>query len=133
MRNVELDEQDQAILDRRVKLYNQKEGPRVGDFVMLKGEDKPRRFICEAGTEHLQVTDKGAGGSFYLGEHDWTEDKASVGYIRGSGACGPGILKTKLLNSGQTRTGRVWFFSHDISEKDNGVDVDILFRVFVQV
>jgi len=116
-----LDPEDNEILKKRLTALNENPGPRVGDFVFMKGEDKPRRFTYDWG-EGIQTTDYGAGGSFYLGD----------GYVSFSGGLSPSIDKKALLNSGQTRLGRVWFFHHNYACADNGVETEIPFRVFVQ-
>lgn len=114
------DAKDQEILDERIAKYNERKGPRVGDFVYLQGEDKPRRFTYDWGKD-IQAT-SGFGESFYLGP----------GYIEFSGGLSSPIVKNDLHDTGETRMGSVWFFHHHRVEAHNGVHAEMPFRVFRQ-
>jgi len=120
-----LDARDTEILAHRMAQLNEREGPRVGDWVILQGDgdfnERLRRFTHDWG-DTIQTNDPGDSGSFYLGD----------GYCSYSGALAPGIDKKSLTNSGQTRLGRVWFFRHNIHEAHNRVNTAAEFRVFLQ-
>src|SRR5881398_2456575 len=110
-----LTERNAEILATRESTYNNIEGPRVGDFVVM-ADGHLERFSHNWG-DSIQTC---YGGSFYLGE----------GFVSFSGALNPSIRKDELLNSGQTKTGNFWFFSNNYARAHNGIDVQIECRVF---
>jgi hypothetical protein len=118
-----LDEIDQQILNGRVEQYNEKAGPRVGDWVLLVGEKEMRRLTYDWGDSIQTGCVAGDSGSFYLGN----------GYISYSGALDPSIPKAELIQVDETRGGRVWIFHRDFAQAGGGVEASIPFRVFKQI
>lgn len=104
IRNQHLDKTDLAILERRIERREQFNGPRVGDFcVMRNGEE--RRFTYHWG-DRIQVNMKGISSSFYLDDH---------GVMDYSGGLDPAIRITTLkLRLADVRDGRCWFCHHDL-------------------
>lgn len=117
------DDKNKSILAQRIEAFDKKKGPRVGDFIYMKGEKEPRRFTYKW-DDGLQTTNKGAGGSFYLGE----------GYISFSGGL-DSIVPNEAIEevTGETKEGRIWFFDHDLWGADRGIETNIRFRVFKQL
>jgi len=109
---------NESILEKRMEMYNEKSGPRVGDWLVkkVKGEDKYYRFSHNYG-DSLQISD---GGSFYLGE----------GYISFSGSLEPSIPLEKMEDTGEKKLGQVWFFKNDIKQAENGITLETEFRVY---
>lgn len=116
------DERDLEILKRREQMLNERTGPRVGDWVYLKGENEPRRFTYDWGDSIQVGHSTGECGSFYLGE----------GYVSYSGSLDPSVSKDSLVELDETRPGNVWFFHHDHMSAHNGVNHTMAFRVFKQ-
>jgi hypothetical protein len=121
----EFDARDAGILAEREQLFNQNQGPRVGDF--LRVPDGVLRFTHDWG-DSIQTT-VGAkhpcygDGSFYL----------SDGYASFSGSLDPAIDKTKLRDTGETLEGSFWFFHHNQACAENGVYFKLPCRVFEMV
>lgn len=115
--NPHLDPRDQQILLNRGGLYIERREVQVGDFVEMP-DLTLRRFTYDWGDD-IQVTS--GAGSFYL---------ASCGGNY-SGALDPPIAKCRLQDSGQTRSGRFWFFRHGHRRAYNGVDVFIPCRMWM--
>jgi len=114
-----LDEIDQAILERRQSLWDENQGARVGDFVIMPDGDT-RRFTHDW-HDGLQTTlPKTIDGSFYLGQ----------GFISFSGGLDPIIPRIHLLDIGKTELGRVWFFHHNEQRAHNAVHPWMKCRVF---
>ena len=106
---------DFEMIQERMRLYDEIEGPRVGDFVrMPDGELHRFTYDWEDG---LQT---GKGGSYYLAE----------GYIDYSGSLDPRISRERLRDTGEKRLGHVWVFSGNHHTAHNGVEAQVLFRVF---
>ena len=61
-----------------------------------------------------------AGGSFHLGD----------GYTSFSGSLNPVVPLEKLIDTGEIRQGRFWFFSGDWPRANNSVDVEAPCRVY---
>jgi len=119
------DKVDADILAVRERMYNEMEGPRVGDF--LRTPDGFLRFTHDWG-ETIQTTVRpshpcSGNGSFYLGE----------GNVSFSGSLDPGIDKLSLKDTGEKQDGTFWFFHHNFWGAGRGVDFKIPCRVFVQV
>lgn len=124
----EQDEQVNAeILQRRIRLRQETAGPQVGDYVLFEGADAPnhRQRISHdwgedpANGEHLGVQTS-PGGSFYLAD----------GYASFSGALNSIVRVEHLIDTGETRLGRFWFFSRDYWGAGRGVDVEAPCRVY---
>jgi hypothetical protein len=117
-----LDKINQNILDQRIKAFNEKEGPRVGDFILML-DGSMERFSHDWG-DSIQTTDGKFGSSFYLDSH---------GYAAFSGGLNPSIPKRKIVDLHATQEGGFWFFSHNIMKAHNGINVTIPCRIFQQI
>lgn len=116
------DSRDAEILAVRERLFNEMEGPRVGDF--LSSPEGFLRFTHDWG-DAIQTTVRpphpcSGDGSFYLGE----------GFASFSGSLDPSIDKTKLQDTGEKQHGSFWFFHHDFWGAGRGVTFRIPCRVF---
>lgn len=113
-------QQDQEILESRIKRWDLKKGPRVGDFVkMLDGT--LRRFTHSWG-DRIQTTCKGILGLFYLGD----------GYVSYSGGLDPSILKINLKLDLHKVEGRFWFFHNNQHQAYCSIEVMAYCRIFNQ-
>ena len=110
------DEEDAKILEQRLKAFNERQGPRVGDFIRFV-DGVLRRIGEHIEGVGYQSTD---GGQFYLGE----------GYCAYSGTLHPLVPEHSLMSTGETRSGSAWFFHHNQRFAHNGVDVEVEFRLF---
>lgn len=110
-----LDQTDQAILRARQTAFDQRPGPRVGDWVEFP--DNIRRRISYLWPDGAQTSD---GGTYYLGD----------GYISMSGSLHRTVPLTSLTPTNRVRRGDVWFFHHDYPTGGGGVDTIIPCRVF---
>lgn len=118
----EFDERDKEILALRESLFNQMEGPRVGDY--LRTPDGMLRFTHDWG-DTIQTTVRpshpcNGDASFYLSE----------GHVSFSGSLNPGIAKDTLRDTGDKQDGSFWFFHHNDACAHNGVYFKIPCRVF---
>ena len=117
----QFDDKDAAIGAARVAAWEQRTGPRVGDFVNMR-DSTQRRFTHDWG-DCIQTTASGefAGdASFYFGD----------GYMNFSGSLDHAIPKTNLHDTGSKKLGRCWFFHHDFPAAHNGVEIETLCRVY---
>lgn len=112
---VDPDAKDVEILAKREREWNERQGPRVGDFVQI-GE-RLGRFSHDWGSTGLQWSEC---GSFYLGG-SWVEF---------SGGLNPTIPREKLTQTDRTQDGTFWFFHHAQSGAHRGVGCRIPCRVF---
>lgn len=115
------DERDAEILAERVEAFNERQGPRVGDYVRF-ADDVTRRISYVWRDEHETVfnVQTSNGGTYYLGK----------GYVSMSGSLFGGVKPDTLTLTDETRDGEVWFFHHDFHTAHNGVDTVTAFRVF---
>jgi len=113
--HVQPDDRDQAILEEKISEMEELIGPRVGDFVIFS-DGVAHRFSYDWDGS-LQTSE---GGSFYLGR----------GHVSFSGGLNPPIPKTKLVDTGETKIGRVWFFHHNFATAHNGVNAEVEFKVY---
>lgn len=120
---VRFDARDEEIRQQRITAWQQRQGPRVGDFVLMN-DGTTRRFTHDWG-EDIQTTSSyyPTHGSFYFGD----------GYCSYSGGLDPAILKTSIEDTGETRDGTVWFFHHGCSGAHRGVHCTIPCRVYRQL
>ena len=109
------DDRDQKIAEERIKSFNAREGPRVGDFVILP-DGHYQRFAHEW-PDQMQTCDC---GSFHLGE----------GYVSMSGSLDPGYKKDKLELTGEIHIGRFWFFHHGYMTAHNGIGLEMTCRTY---
>ena len=114
---VTLDPQDRTILEARLAAWNERTGPRVGDYAIF-ADGTTHRFSYDWGGEYGIQTSK--DGSFYLGD----------GYMSFSGGLDPCIRYERIHPTGEVRDGRCWFFHRDWHRADNGVDVLVPCRVY---
>lgn len=106
---------NQKLLEEKLQAFNSFEGPRVGDFVIINNEYQ--RFSHDWG-DSLQTSE---GGSFHLGDS---------GRISFSGGLNPSIQKDQLEDTGEVKSGKIWFFKNNRPEKENGIEFEIEFRVY---
>lgn len=114
----ELDELNHAIRSRRLAAWDERPGPRVGDYVRFV-DGVLRRFSHDWDDHGLQTSDA-HDGRFYLGE----------GYMSFSGSLYPAVPLESLHDTGELRDGACWFFHHDLRRAHNGVETDVPCRVF---
>lgn len=120
---VQRDERDDAILNERVRSYEQIAGPRVGDFIdFANGETRRISHVWDAdwhddGIARLQTSKEGIG--FYLGN----------GYVSFSGSLYTS-LRADTLTPKEMRHGLVWIFHHDLHRAGGAVHAKVQFRVF---
>ena len=114
-----LDEKDTAILAKRGAAFNSHKGPRVGDFVRML-DYSVQRFSHDWGKD-IQTTN---GGSFYL---------RSDGRVSFSGGLNNAIMKETLEETDETMVGIFWFFRHNQPIAHNGVNVNIMCKVYKQL
>ena len=115
--NAHLDERNTAILAETRAAWEARTGrPRVGDFVILPNGIVRR---CSAAWDDgMQTSD---GGSYYIGRS---------GLASMSGALYGVQLWEYFKDTGETRPGKFWFFSHNLPSAGRGVDVLIPCRVY---
>lgn len=118
----DFDEVDEALLLERVKRRSTIQGPRVGDFCILKSGEV-RRFTHHHG-DRLQTTVAGEDGSFYF---------AASGLLDYSGSLDRAIPLTALKAMPGLREGRCWWFSRDLPRAGHGVTALIPCRVYEEV
>jgi hypothetical protein len=118
---------DAELAHQRLTALNKRPGPRVGDFVQFPGECAPRRFTYDwsDGTMQTTVPPKGHPCSGDVSFHMYRN-----GHCDFSGSLDPSIPLERCADSGETRLGRVWFFSRDWSGAHRGVSVMMPFRVY---
>ena len=126
----DLDAQDTAILAKRERLRDRKQGPRGGDFVVF--EDGSLRRISGAG-----VISFWNGGEAPLVRLSWAEHENSYyleddGRVQVSGGNAEHLLISSLVDSGETRPGAVWFTHHNLpAMTGQGIRTTIPCRVFL--
>jgi hypothetical protein len=114
-------ERDLALIGARANAFAEREGPCVGDFVIMPNGEK-LRFTYDWGAE-LQTTSPSLSGdqSFCLG---------SDGLASFSGSLGPAIRRDKLIFTGEWELGWFWSFSNNERRAHNGVGYQCKCRVF---
>lgn len=113
------DAHDQALLKERAAAFIRREGPCVGDWVIM-AEGDLRRFTHDWGDD-IQTTCKGMYGSFHLNRE---------GYASFSGSLDPGMPKTRFEQTDELKAAPFWFFHHDSPRAHSGVNVSVLARVW---
>lgn len=124
MDTITFDHIDESIRQLRLAAWRARTGPRVGDYVeMLDGT--LRRFTHDWDDE-IQTTSgfQAQDASFYF---------TSTGHCSFSGSLDPSIPKARLVETEQSKEGRVWFFHHDHAGASRGVHCSIPCRVYRQV
>lgn len=115
------DDRDAEIRRERMEARALLLGPRVGDFVRMPGEDGLRRFTYDWGDDIQTTWGPNSDGSFYL---------CVGGGMSYSGGLDPAILKSRLIDTGEVRDGRCWFFHHAFQQAHNGVHTRVPCRVY---
>lgn len=120
----ELNDRDAELRRDRILLWDQKEGPRVGDFIGMN-DGTVRRFTHDWDEMGLQVTSSLApsGGSFYFAN----------GYMDYSGGLDAIVPLAHIQEISGHKDGACWFFHHDHKAADNGVYTSVPCRIFKEV
>lgn len=111
------------LLEKRSRQRQEATGPLVGDFVLFpdpkaEGVTREERISHDWGEDIGVQTSR--GGSFHLGD----------GFTSFSGSLNPVVPLEKLIDTGEVRQGRFWFFSGNWPRANNGVDVEAPCRVY---
>ena len=116
------DFRDAESLAERVAAWQSRNGPRVGDYVIMP-DDELRRFTYDWSRFDggIQTTCNGLSGSFFISRN---------GYADYSGGLEGAIPHERLIDTGETRPGSFWFFHHEHAKAHNGVHVQIDCRVY---
>ena len=113
--NVIADQRDEAIAIERKTAWDKRQGPRVGDFVIMP-TGTVERFSYDWG-EDIQTCFE---GSFHM----------SKGFASMSGSLNPAIPKANITDTGEMKPGDFWFFHHDYAEAFHAVGLNMDCRVF---
>jgi hypothetical protein len=114
------DRRDAILLNERKRRWAERiDGPRVGDFVEMT--DGTLRRFTYSWNDGIQVTNAQYGSSFYLSKH---------GYADFSGGLDPAIPITQLVDTQRVRDGSFWFFHHDVSGANRGVECTMECRIY---
>ena len=97
-------------------LYEQRSGPRVGDFLQVM----PDRYTRLTHVWGAVLYTGSLVDSYYLGK----------GYITYSGSCGRGYEKKQVMPTTQTMEGRIWTFSNHWQGAGRGIHLTVPLRVF---
>lgn len=120
----QVDDRDRAIIAERLAALDKVAGPRVGDFIRVPDGRLTRiAYVWDLSPDDDKVQTVGAyteGGSFYLG----------AGYTSYSGGLWPGMPRSALRETDETRDGSVWIFHHDVWGAGRGVHTTVPFRVW---
>lgn len=115
------DERDKAMLHQRIRAWNGRSGPRVGDYVRFS-DGVLHRFSYHwrdgEGWDGGIQTSK--GGSFHFGD----------GYMSFSGGLDPCIPTETITPTAETMRGAVWFFHHGYAHAHSAVYARIPCRVY---
>lgn len=115
------DDKDVEIARERLRLWNERTGPRVGDWIAMR-DGTLRRFSHNWG-DGLQVTiGNGDCGSFYFAR----------GCMSYSGGLDPIVPLADIIETSEIRNGAAWFFHHDSSGAGRGVYFTAPCRVYRQ-
>lgn len=121
MSTIQETNENAVILEVRMRAFNARKGPRVGDFLQLPNIHPKlgnlTRFTHDWGDS---IQTGGMGGSFYL----------SAGCMSYSGGLDRGTLKTFIGKQVGERLGSCWFFDKDIHRAHNGVQFHVPCRLF---
>lgn len=115
---MQLDAKNQELLAKRRAWFEARTIPMVGDYVRFV-DDVERRisYRWDFGDATVQTS---AGGSFYI----------DVGVVSFSGGLYPSIAVSTLTLTEERKSGRFWFFDHDISGAGRGIEVSMPCRVW---
>lgn len=115
------DDRDARIVAERCAKWEQRDGPRVGDFCQLK-DGSLRRFTHDHG-DVIQTTVTDQCGDFYLGSN----------FMRYSGALDHALPKRIFERMPFARKGSCWIFHHDQPRAHNDVKTEVNCRVYMEV
>ena len=115
------DDRDARIVAERCAKWEQRDGPRVGDFCQLK-DGSLRRFTYDCG-DVIQTTPEGHHGSFHL--HD--------GFMIYSGSLDTAMPKRDFERFPFARKGPCWIFHHGHAKAHNDVHTEVNCRVYMEV
>lgn len=115
------DDRDARIVAERCAKWEQRDGPRVGDFCQLK--DGSLRRVAETYGDVLQLADQAREGHFYLGEQS----------MRFAGRFGEAMPTGSFMRMPFSRKGRCWIYHHNRPEKSDPVDTEVNCRVYMEV
>lgn len=108
------------LLKEREKRFNEKSGPRVGDYVLLPN-GKYDRFTQEYENKDWIQAGGSSESSFYF---------FPSGGLTYSGTLNEGYPRKDLILTSETKDGKCWFFDRDRGAANNGVYFRSTFRVF---
>jgi len=120
-------ENDFDLLTTRINQLNYRQGPRVGDFVIMPDETVLRfthhwTYEDDNDPGDIQTTVPGsADTSFYLSEN---------GFCDFSGSLDTALPVRDMQDTLENRPGRVWFFHDNYARAHNSVHATVPFRVF---
>jgi hypothetical protein len=114
--NHHLDARNTAIAVTTQAARENMTGPRIGDFIEMT--DGSLQRFCNKTKHGMQTTE---GGSFHV---------TSTGTASYSGGLNPPQMMERIEDTGATKRGRFWFFSHAIAGAGRGVDVFLPCRVY---
>jgi len=118
-----MDETDAELLAQRIREWDKRQGPRVGDF--LETPKGLLRLTHDWGDTIQTTVPSGHPCSGDVSFH-----LSRDGYMSFSGSLDPGVSRDRLELTADTRIGSCWFFSHDYAEAHNGVRVNVPCRVY---
>lgn len=116
------DDRDVEIARERLAEWNERQGPRVGDWIAMR-DGTMRRFTHNWG-DGLQTTcGDGDAGSFYF-------YGCSMSF---SGSLDRSVPASEIVETSEIRNGRAWFFHHGQTGAHRGVYFTVPCRVYRQV
>jgi hypothetical protein len=120
-RPAHFDDRDAEIVLASVVIWNERGGPRVGDWCLMPDGDM-RRFTY-AWDDGIQTTIRGStgGDGFYFNQ----------GYLSFSGSLDRSIPFAWIFPTDEIKPGRAWCFHHNEVRAHNGVYFTVPCRVFV--
>ncbi len=121
MGNDHLDQINYDIRKHRLAQWNEKDGLRPGDFVIL--DDGERVRVAAVYDDHWQPESKTSPNTYYFGD----------GYLSHSGGLGTIRLLKLLEPTGSFTNGTAWIFNHNDRKAYNDINIHVLCRVFKEM
>ncbi len=112
----EFDEADTELVNDRAGAYDERIGPRVGDYARFP-DGHLERFSHDWG-DGLQTS---PGGSWYLGRE---------GGVSFSGSLNPIVDAKRLRLTTETRPGGFWSFHHDDWRAHNAIHFELVCNLY---